>query len=53
MIRRFEKEQKERKVSISLGYAYAEEIGNTTFRKLLDEADRQMYAYKKAAHDQA
>ena len=53
MVRRFEEEQKQRNISISLGYAFAEEIGDTTFRKLLDEADRQMYAYKRQAHSQA
>lgn len=52
MVRRFEEEEKQRNVSISLGYAYADEISDTTFRKLLDEADRQMYAYKKLAHSQ-
>lgn len=53
MIKRFEEEEKRRDVSISLGYAYAEEIGNTSFKKLLDEADRNMYNYKKIAHSQA
>ena len=40
-------------MSISLGYAYTEEIGHTTFRKLLDEADQKMYAQKKQIHTRA
>ena len=50
MVARFEKTEKEQNVSISLGYAYTEEIGRTTFRKLLDEADQKMYAQKKQIH---
>lgn len=50
MVARFEQAEKEHNVSISLGYAYAEEIGHTTFRKLLDEADQKMYAQKKQIH---
>ena len=50
MVSDFEQAEKEHNVSISMGYAYAEEIGQTTFRKLLDEADQKMYAQKKAIH---
>jgi len=50
MVAQFEQAEKEHNVSISLGYAYAEEIGHTTFRKLLDEADQKMYAQKKQIH---
>lgn len=50
MVSRFEATEKARNVSVSLGYAYAEEIGKTSFRSLLDEADRRMYAQKKALH---
>jgi diguanylate cyclase (GGDEF)-like protein len=53
MVARFEQAEKEHNVSISLGYAYAEEIGHTTFRKLLDEADQKMYAQKKQIHTRA
>ncbi|MBR1821931.1 MAG: GGDEF domain-containing protein [Clostridia bacterium] len=53
MVKQFEEEERQRNVSISLGYAYAEEIGDTSFKQLLDEADKQMYAYKKAVHSQA
>ena len=50
MIRRFEETEKQRNVSISIGCAYTDDIGDTTVRKLLDEADKKMYAYKKEAH---
>ena len=50
MVAQFEQAEKAQNVSISLGYAYAEEIGHTTFRKLLDEADQKMYAQKKQIH---
>lgn len=53
MVARFKEAEKRRNVSISLGYAYAPEIGETSFRKLLDEADRQMYVQKQAAHREA
>ena len=50
MVAEFEQAEKAHNVSISLGYAYAEEIGQTTFRKLLDEADQKMYDQKKEMH---
>ena len=50
MVADFEQAEKEHNISISLGYAYTEEIGATTFRKLLDEADQKMYAQKKEMH---
>ena len=50
MVERFKEMEKEHNVSISLGYAYTDEIGKKSFKQLLDEADRQMYAYKKAEH---
>ena len=50
MVTRFEEAQKQRNISISWGYAYTDEIGDTTFKKLMDEADRQMYARKEAIH---
>ena len=51
--RRFEEMQKERDLSIAMGYAYTEDLGQTTLRALLDEADRYMYAQKAAIHEQA
>ena len=52
MVDRFEEIEKQEHVSISLGYAYTEDIGSTSFRRLLDEADKNMYAQKKIAHRQ-
>lgn len=53
MIYRFEKMEKTEGVSISLGYAYTEDIGKTTVKSLLDEADKYMYAQKKIVHEQS
>ncbi len=50
MIRRFQEVEKEKNVSISLGYAYTDEIGSTSFKKLLDEADQKMYEQKELTH---
>ena len=51
-IRRFEDMQKDKGISISMGYAYARDVGTTTFKKLLDEADQKMYTRKKAYHQE-
>ena len=51
MVRRFEEIEKQENVSISMGYAYTDEIGKTTVKSLLDEADRNMYAQKKIVHE--
>ena len=51
MIRKFEEAEKQHNVSISLGCAYTEEIGGTTVKELLDEADKRMYEHKKETHD--
>lgn len=53
MIRRFEELEKKEGVSISLGYAYTDDIGKTTVKDLLDEADKYMYAQKKIVHEQS
>ena len=50
MVKRFEEAQRRENVSISLGCAYTGDIGQTTFKKLLDEADRKMYTRKREAH---
>ena len=52
MVERFKQIERERNVSVSLGYAYAEKNGSANFKKLLDEADKHMYAQKKLAHSQ-
>ena len=53
MVRRFEEKEKMEGMSISLGYAYTDDIGKTTIKDLLDEADRYMYAQKKIVHEQS
>jgi len=50
MVGHFEEMQQKEKISVSLGYAYAEEIGETTLKELIDEADKKMYAQKQEAH---
>lgn len=49
-IKRFHELEKEKGISVSLGSAYAKEMGNTTFKLLLGEADRNMYREKEIAH---
>ena len=50
MIYRFREVEEQENISISVGYAYADNISETTIKQLLDEADKQMYAEKQAAH---
>lgn len=50
MIEKFKETEKQKNVSISLGFAYTDEIGKTTVKKLLDEADKKMYTEKKETH---
>ena len=52
MITRFEETEKEENISISFGCAYTDEIGRTTFKNLLSEADEKMYAQKEHIHRQ-
>lgn len=51
MIYRFREAEQRENVSISVGYAYADKISETTIKQLIDEADRQMYAEKQLAHN--
>ena len=44
--------QSKKNVSISLGCAYTDEIGQTSFKKLLNEADKKMYEQKEIIHHQ-
>lgn len=53
MTERFRLMEKEADVSVSLGVAYASDIGETTFRELMDEADGKMYEEKKIIHENA
>ena len=50
LTQKFEEMQAQNDVSISWGYAYAAEIGETTFRTLMDEADQRMYQMKEEVH---
>ena len=50
MIYRFREAEQRENVSISVGYAYAEKISETTIKELIEEADKQMYAEKQMAH---
>lgn len=49
-IKRFNEAEQQKGISVSLGYAYTPDVGRTTFKALLDEADRHMYARKKQMH---
>lgn len=51
MVERFEALERKKGISVSIGCAYTDDISGTSFRELLDEADRQMYAYKKVVHE--
>ena len=50
MIERFEEAKQKANVSISLGYAYTDEISETTLKDMIEKADKQMYAQKQQAH---
>ena len=50
MIEHFKADQKERGISVSWGYAYTTDIGSTTIKQLMDEADRKMYHQKQIMH---
>ncbi len=49
-LEKFKKEQVERDVSISLGYANVESLGTTTIAALYEEADKKMYEDKAEYH---
>ena len=50
MTQKFERMEGERNVSISYGYAYTDQLGKTSVKALLDEADRKMYEQKRQTH---
>ena len=50
MIFRFREAEQRENISVSVGYAYADRISETTIKQLIDEADRQMYAEKQLSH---
>jgi diguanylate cyclase (GGDEF)-like protein len=49
-IDRFYDMLRSRRISVSVGYAYADSIDREGFKTLLDEADVRMYENKKRAH---
>ncbi len=52
MIAQFKDEQKARRISVSMGCAYTDDLSTTAVKKLMDEADQRMYEYKKENHKQ-
>ena len=50
LMEKFEQEQQRRNISIAAGYAYADDIRDTTLNKLFSEADKKMYANKVKMH---
>lgn len=50
MIDKFQVYEKMSNVSISYGYAYTPDLSKTTIKKLIDEADRNMYTQKRETH---
>lgn len=50
MITNFLADIKKNNVSISYGYAYTPDSSKTSIKKLIDEADRNMYAQKRETH---
>ena len=48
----FSERQKENEVSVAVGLAYAEEIGDTNFRDMFLTADRNMYSDKMREHSE-
>jgi diguanylate cyclase (GGDEF)-like protein len=53
MEERFEELQRERRVSISWGRAYTGELGGTSVKALMDEADKKLYECKERMHAEA
>lgn len=52
MVERFREDQKKREISIACGCAYTDDIGETTFKTMMEQADREMYEQKKMLHVQ-
>ena len=48
----FNERQKEMNISVAVGLAFAEEIGDTNFRDMFLTADRSMYSDKMRAHSE-
>lgn len=52
-IKNFIELQKKYDISVSVGYAYTDDIANTNFKNLLEEADKNMYLNKERMHKEA
>lgn len=52
MVEHFREDQKKREISIACGCAYTNDIGETTFKSMMEQADRDMYEQKKMLHVQ-
>ena len=50
-LKRFEEEQAARDISVSVGYAYAEDLSKTTTEELFAVADKSMYEDKTHYHE--
>ena len=51
MVGKFLDGQNEHNISISWGYAYASDIGDTSVKELMHQADAKMYEKKKQMHE--
>ena len=49
-IERFNRNLEREKISVSVGYAYTDEIGEGRFKRLMALADKRMYAEKRNVH---
>ena len=49
-IKRFVAANESKNISVSIGYAFSEELSDGDFKKLMDIADKRMYEYKKTVH---
>ena len=52
-IDRFALAQERENISVSVGYAFAEETDEAGFKLLVDEADKHMYEQKKQVHEKS
>lgn len=49
-VKEFIEMQKKYGISVSVGYTYSDDIGNTTYKDLIEKADKKMYANKEKMH---
>ena len=50
MVAQFQEAQQNRQISIAWGCAYTEDITETNFQEMMEEADQEMYDRKKVQH---